>query len=157
MRSIADKIEAHLKELLKASGRGYIEIQRNEIAQIFACVPSQINYVLTTRFSPEQGYLVESRRGGGGYLRITKLKVDEDEWLLEVLEDLDNSLVPQQVGEGLVDRLAEEGLLTEREALLLKAAISREALPIALPDRDYVRAGILKAVLKVLLREKYRQ
>jgi len=157
MRSIADKIEAHLKELLKASGRGYIEIQRSEIAQTFACVPSQINYVLTTRFSPEQGYLVESRRGGGGYLRITKLKVDENEWLLEVLEDLDNSFLSQQAGEGLVTRLAEEGLLTEREALLLKAAISREALPIALPDRDYVRASLLKAVLTVLLRERFQQ
>lgn len=156
MRSIADKIEAHLKELLKTSGRGYIEIQRSEIAQTFACVPSQINYVLTTRFSPEQGYLVESRRGGGGYLRITKLDVDDDEWLLEVLDTIENSLVSQQVGEGLIKRLKEEGLLTDREALLVKAVISREALPLALPQRDYVRASVLKAVLTVLLRDEFR-
>lgn len=154
MRSLADRIEAYIKQMLEVSEQGFVELQRSEIAQIFACVPSQINYVLSTRFSPEQGYLVESRRGGGGYLRIIKLDVDSKEWLSDLIAMVDNSFVSQQAGEGLVDRLLEEEFLTDREALLVKAIISREALPVPLPQRDLVRAHLLKAVLVTLMRDE---
>lgn len=156
MRSLADRIEAYIKQMLEVSEQGFVELQRSEIAQIFACVPSQINYVLSTRFSPEQGYLVESRRGGGGYLRIIKLDVDSKEWLSDLIAMVDNSFVSQQAGEGLVDRLLEEEFLTGREALLVKAIISREALPVPLPQRDLVRAHLLKAVLVTLMRDEFQ-
>lgn len=156
MRSLADRIEAYIKQMLEVSEQGFVELQRSEIAQIFACVPSQINYVLSTRFSPEQGYLVESRRGGGGYLRIIKLDVDSKEWLSDLIAMVDNSFVSQQAGEGLVDRLLEEEFLTDREALLVKAIISREALPVPLPQRDLVRAQLLKAVLVTLMRDEFQ-
>ncbi|NLC77568.1 MAG: CtsR family transcriptional regulator [Clostridia bacterium] len=156
MRSLADRIEAYIKQMLEVSEQGFVELQRSEIAQIFACVPSQINYVLSTRFSPEQGYLVESRRGGGGYLRIIKLDVDSKEWLSDLIAMVDNSFVSQQAGEGLVDRLLEEEFLTDREALLVKAIISREALPVPLPQRDLVRAHLLKAVLVTLMRDEFQ-
>lgn len=155
MRSIADQIEAYFKKLLRISKGGVIEVQRSEIAQLFACVPSQINYVLTTRFSPEQGYLVESRRGGGGYLRIIKLEWDNKQWFLDLLTSMEETLVSQQAGEGLLARLSEEGLLTKRETLLLQAIISRETLPLPLTERGIIRANILKAMLTTLLRDEF--
>lgn len=156
MRSITDQIEAHLKKMLQVSDKGFIEVQRSEIAQVFACVPSQINYVLTTRFSPEQGYLVESRRGGGGYLRIIKLELDDDQLFFELLASMEGSMIPQTAGEGLVERLIDEGFLTEREGLLMKSVISRDAIPVALPQRDLLRGSILKAMLLTLLRDEFK-
>lgn len=157
MRSLADQIEAYIKKMLELSDKGVIEVQRSEIAEIFACVPSQINYVLTTRFGPEKGYLVESRRGGGGYLRIIKLEADNDnEWIVDLVSTVENSLISQQAGEGLLERLLEEGFLTPREVYLLKAVISREALQVPLPQRDLLRAHILKAVLVTLLRDEFQ-
>lgn len=157
MRSLADQIEAYIKKRLELSGRGMVELQRSEIAEIFACVPSQINYVLTTRFSPEQGYLVESRRGGGGYLRIIKLEPDNNnEWIFDLISTVENSLISQQAGEGLLERLLEENILTLREACLLKAVISREALQVPLPQRDLLRAHVLKAILVTLLRDEFQ-
>ncbi|NLC39214.1 MAG: CtsR family transcriptional regulator, partial [Clostridia bacterium] len=113
MRSLADRIEHYLKKRLEASSERLIEIQRSEIAEIFACVPSQISYVLATRFGPEQGYLVESRRGGGGYLRIIKLELEENQLIADLLEGISNRLVSQEEGESLINLLEEEGFLTK--------------------------------------------
>ena len=79
MSSLSKEIEQYLKELLSAANSGVLEIQRNMLSEYFHCVPSQINYVLSTRFTPAQGYLVESRRGGGGYVRIVSLQLDDDD------------------------------------------------------------------------------
>ncbi|MFA5537438.1 MAG: CtsR family transcriptional regulator [Bacillota bacterium] len=156
MRSIADQIEAYLIKLLKLSGGSVIEVQRSEIAQIFACAPSQINYVLTTRFGPEQGYLIESRRGGGGYLRITRVEMSDNELLEGLLDFLEETLVPFHGGERLLIRLLEEGFLTKREVLLMKAVIGQQALGNALPHPDLVRANILKAMLQTFLRDEFK-
>ena len=78
MGTLADEIERYIKKILEASHDGIVELQRNELALQFSCVPSQINYVLSTRFTTEQGYIVESRRGGGGYVRIVKAYVADD-------------------------------------------------------------------------------
>ncbi|HHX50661.1 MAG TPA: CtsR family transcriptional regulator [Clostridia bacterium] len=155
MRSLADQIEHYLKKRLAASAERLIEIQRNEIAEIFACVPSQINYVLTTRFGPEQGYLVESRRGGGGYLRIIKLELKENQLITDLLEEVSDTLVTQAEGESLIGLLEEEGFLTEREGLLMRAVIDRNNLPVELPQRDLVRACILRAMLYVISRKEF--
>jgi len=78
MSNLADRIEEYLKMILQQTDEGYIVLQRGFLADFFSCAPSQINYVLTTRFSAERGYLVESRRGGGGYLRIVRLGLDPE-------------------------------------------------------------------------------
>jgi transcriptional regulator CtsR len=155
MRSIADQIEQHLKQLLSNSTKGSIEVQRNELAEFFSCVPSQINYVLSTRFTFEQGYLVESRRGGGGFLRIIRLPLTQEEEIYRLIDSTLDNLVSQRVGEGLIKRLLEEGFLTKRESLLARAVIQREAIPIALPERDLVRAHLLRVILLTIMREEF--
>ena len=155
MRSLVDQIEQHIKEMLSASEQGVIEIQRSLLAQIFSCAPSQINYVLSTRFGVDQGYLVESRRGGAGYVRITRLSLDLEERLRELIEGSVARQVSQQVGEGLLGRLREENFLTPREELLLRAVIQRESLPLELPERDLVRSSILRSVLLTILRDDF--
>ncbi|OAT85181.1 CtsR family transcriptional regulator [Desulfotomaculum copahuensis] len=152
MHNISDLIEQHLKALLAASAEGFIEIQRNELAGRFNCVPSQINYVLATRFTLERGFLIESRRGGGGYVRIMRLNLDRRLDLVAQLCDLAGGAVSQQRAEDLIRRLLDEELITNREARLMLAAVSREALRVGLPARDQLRALILKSMLISLLR-----
>ncbi|GAW91148.1 CtsR family transcriptional regulator [Calderihabitans maritimus] len=157
MRSLADRIEQYLKQLLARSPKGEVEIRRNDLAQRFACVPSQINYVLSTRFTVEQGYLVESRRGGGGFLRIIKLPLRrEEEKILHFINQTIGDMITQQAAEGLIDRLFEEGLLTKRESLIMKAVVNRQALPLELPERDLVRSSIMKAMLLTVLKENIK-
>lgn len=151
MRTLADKIEDYLKKRLSESPQGVVEIQRQELALLFACVPSQINYVLSTRFTLAQGYWVESRRGGGGYVRIVRLPLDIRR-LAEVLEDRPLS---QQAAEGIVTRLEEEGVVSRREAMLMRAVLDREVLNLELPARDFLRGRLLRVMLLTILREDF--
>ena len=121
MTTLAKQIENYIKQMIDQSEQGFIDIRRSEMAGQFMCVPSQINYVLETRFSNAQGYLVESRRGGGGFVRIIKLSVDGSENLLEMVNRASGKQVTQKNGEGLIDRLVEEDLLTAREGSFIKA------------------------------------
>lgn len=157
MRSLAEQIEKYLKDLLAADPRGAVEVQRSELAQLFNCAPSQINYVLSTRFTAEQGYLVESRRGGAGYVRIIKLALDEEHELRRLVEEKVGELVSQQAAEGLLERLREEGFLTRREAMLMRAVIGRDTLMLGLPERDILRASIVRAMLVTILRDEFRE
>ncbi|AGA56469.1 transcriptional repressor of class III stress genes [Thermobacillus composti KWC4] len=153
MRNITDLIEQYLKQMIRESAEGTVEIQRNELADKFSCVPSQINYVIATRFTLERGYLVESKRGGGGYIRIRKLELPDCQPIHEhVLRTIGNR-IDQSAAEGLIYQLAEAKLLDGREAQLLKAAVSRETLAVNLPLRDEIRARLLKAMLIALLVE----
>ncbi|HHX97029.1 MAG TPA: CtsR family transcriptional regulator [Clostridia bacterium] len=152
--SLARRIEEYLKKLL--AEQQVIEIQRNELAEVFECVPSQINYVLSTRFTPLQGYFVESRRGEGGYIRIAKIAWNL--WphysLKEIYQEMESGL-SQREAEGILKRFFEEGLITEREYKLLVMIIDRETLFLGLPERDLLRAKIMQAVLTGLCREDY--
>ncbi|MBZ4654572.1 MAG: CtsR [Peptococcaceae bacterium] len=150
--SLARRIEEYIKKLLQEEN--VIEIQRSELAEEFQCVPSQINYVLSTRFTPAQGYLVESRRGGGGYLRIIKLSWDKlsQKEIQDVYSSLGDSL-DQWEAEGILRRLKEEDILTDREYYMLKAIISRDTLQISLPERDFIRLRILQAALAAISRD----
>jgi len=152
--SLARRIEEYLKKLL--AEQQVIEIQRNELAEVFECVPSQINYVLSTRFTPLQGYFVESRRGEGGYIRIAKIAWNL--WphysLKEIYQEMESGL-SQREAEGILKRFFEEGLITEREYKLLVMIIERETLFLGLPERDLLRAKIMQAVLTGLCREDY--
>ena len=84
---ISDLIASFLQESLEEADGGVLEVQRNDLAQRFNCVPSQINYVMSTRFSPERGYIVESRRGGNGYIRITRVRVDRQTLLMQAVAE----------------------------------------------------------------------
>lgn len=150
--SLARRIEEYIKRKLLETGDA-VELQRNELADFFQCVPSQINYVLSTRFTPTQGYLVESRRGGGGYLRIIKLTWQNQPGT-ETREIYHNVglEIDQWEAEGLLRRLYDEELITHREYHILKAVTSRETLQLDLPERDSVRARIIQAALTAICR-----
>lgn len=150
MPNLADYIEAYLKERLTAAG-GVLEIQRGDLAEQFGCAPSQINYVLATRFSPERGYLVESRRGGGGYIRLIRLNLGLDS-LHQIIRQRINDQVTQDAAVSIIHRLYEEQLITEREMFLMQAVVQRETIALDLPLRDMVRANLLKAMLLAVLR-----
>ncbi|NMO97548.1 CtsR family transcriptional regulator [Paenibacillus lemnae] len=151
MRNISDIIEQYLKLTLQGSKEGTIEIQRNDLAEQFSCVPSQINYVISTRFTLEKGYLVESKRGGGGYIRIQRIELPQHNALHHHLHHSIGSDMDQTAAEGLIYQLEESGFLSKREACMMRGAISRECLKLKLPYRDELRARIMKAMLLSLL------
>lgn len=150
MRNISDVIEAHLKKIIKNNKHKTAEIKRSEIADQFACVPSQINYVINTRFTPEKGYHVESKRGGGGYIRIQRMAVNSKNSLIDELIDLVRPVVDQRVAVAVIERLYEQEYISVREANLIISAIDREVLAFQLPLRDELRSRILVAMLRAL-------
>ncbi|KDN58636.1 MULTISPECIES: CtsR family transcriptional regulator [Exiguobacterium] len=152
MRNISDVIEQYLKQVLKESQANAIEIKRQDIAKRFECVPSQINYVINTRFTVEKGYLVESKRGGGGYIRIRRVILHEKQDLLASLIDFlhDQPNLNEQVVENILIRLFEEGLLSEREVRLLFHVLSDESLGLHATDRHLIRRQQLLALMKLL-------
>ncbi|MBB6636542.1 CtsR family transcriptional regulator [Cohnella thailandensis] len=151
MRNISDLIEQYLKQILSSSPGGAIEIQRSDLAEKFSCVPSQINYVISTRFTLEKGYYVESKRGGGGYIRIQRVDLPNLEAVQRHIQLTIGDQIDQTAAEGLVYQLEEACFLTPREAHLLKAAMSRDTIQLKLPLRDELRARLLRAMLVALL------
>lgn len=150
MANLADDIEQFLKQHLRRSP--VIEIQRVGLAAKFGCAPSQINYVLATRFTLERGYLVESRRGGGGYIRIIRLNMEKGDALHEMLHREIGEQVGQEEALGYIARLKEQDLITDREAAIMEAAVRRETIGLDLPERDAVRANLLRAMILAVLR-----
>ena len=150
---LSQRIAEMLEEMLEESG-GELSIVRNELAGRLGCVPSQINYVIASRFTPERGYVVESRRGGGGFIRIRKVMMEENELIRALLEAVSGGVDFESVSAYLL-RLSELGLLRQRERNLILSACSDRALaPVERSGRDLVRAGIFRAVLLGLLEEK---
>lgn len=147
MRNISDIIEQHLKYILQQSTNGFIEIQRNDLADQFQCVPSQINYVISTRFTTEKGYIVESKRGGGGYIRIRKVEILRGKNLYQVLMEMIGDELSQSTAENIITRLEEEQMITARESGIMKAAISRDVLSFQIQIRDQIRAALLRAMI----------
>ncbi len=150
VRNISDIIENYLKQVLDMSEKEIVEIKRSEIADKFQCVPSQINYVINTRFTTERGYVVESKRGGGGYIRIKKVKVYDHAHLIDQLLSLIQNRIPQSSAEDIILRLVQEGIISRREAKLMTSVMDRSVLYIELPHRDELRARMLKAMLTTL-------
>src|SRR5690625_2531997 len=112
--SMSDVIEQYLKQVLQTKGQDVIEIKRNEIADQFQCVPSQINYVINTRFTVEKGYIVESKRGGGGYIRIIRIEHREEIDLINDIITMINPKVSQQGARDVMERLYEKKVITLR-------------------------------------------
>jgi|SRR5690625_505459 len=150
MRNITDVIEQYLKKHLKMQGENMLEIKRNEIADRFQCVPSQINYVINTRFTEEKGYIIESKRGGGGYIRIIRVKHQDQSELIDSIIKLIQPKVTQQAALNIIGRLFEKRIITERESKIMSHAIDREVLAFDIPLRDEVRSRILSAMLTSL-------
>ena len=143
---ISDLIANFLQESLEACD-GVLEVQRSDLAQRFRCVPSQINYVMSTRFSPEHGYIVESRRGGNGYIRITRVRADRQTLLMHVINSVGQQLdLPS--ARAILRNLSDSGALSEGTARTILAAISDKALcSVPRELRDPLRANILKQTL----------
>ncbi|PEZ51658.1 CtsR family transcriptional regulator [Bacillus cereus] len=150
MRNISDIIEQYLKQVIDLSNNNVIEIKRNEIADRFECVPSQINYVINTRFTLARGFVVESKRGGGGYIRIIKVKLHDDIDIIDQMLHMIDHSVAQGNAESMIIRLLEEGIITGREAKLMLSVLDRSVLSMDIPSRDELRARILCAMLRTL-------
>lgn len=156
VNNLAGAIEVYLKRLLAAAPGDAILLQRKDLAARFRCVPSQINYVLSTRFVPEKGYLVESRRGGGGYLRIRKLELNREkaECLLALRRELNREEVSFRELAGVIGRLEDAGLVTNREGRIMQAAICRGKCLAGDVSARRCRVAALAGMLEILFREQ---
>ncbi|WP_175986311.1 CtsR family transcriptional regulator [Bacillus sp. Marseille-Q1617] len=150
MRNISDIIESYLKNVLELSESEIVEIKRSEIADKFQCVPSQINYVINTRFTIERGYVVESKRGGGGYIRIMRVKAHDQVHLIDQLVSLVTKAISQSTAADIIFRLVEEDIISEREAKIMLSVMDRSVIMVDLPERDVLRGRMLKAMLDSL-------
>lgn len=126
MPNLTDRIEDYLRKLLSLSSREFVEIRRSELAGKFSCAPSQINYVLSTRFSIERGYLVESRRGGGGYIRIHRIKPLQVRTWEEVLDKMTAGEFTPSKASQFLKRGCEDKIISRREAGLVEALLRDE-------------------------------
>ena len=146
---LSDMLTQYIMELIESEGNA--EIKRNELADRFGCVPIQINYVLTSRFTPEQGYMIESRRGGGGYIRITRVVSDKSGALMHVINsigaELDN--ITSRI---MINNLTSSSIISsEAAALMLTAGADRTLSGVPVQCRDAVRASIYKNMLLALI------
>lgn len=147
---MSDIVAQYIMEMLDSSD-GNAEIQRNELASSLGCVPSQINYVITSRFTPEQGYIVESRRGGGGYIRITRINTNKSSALMHIVNSVGTRL-DKVTAEIMISNMLSRSIINEETAGLLVAAMGERAY-ISVPQqyRDYLRASIFKNMLLTLI------
>jgi len=147
---MSDVIENFIRELFEDENS--IELKRNELAGYFNCVPSQINYVISTRFTTERGYIVESRRGGGGHIKITRVAMNRNDGIRHILSSIGDSL-DVMTAEALVNTLYINETLNEEQAKLILTACSNNALsPIADGNlKNRVRASIFKNLLLMFI------
>lgn len=153
MKLLSDSIEEFIKALLEDDNRE-IELRRNELAEHFGCAPSQINYVLATRFTPDHGYVIESRRGGGGYIRIVRMATTSREELLQSLYQRIGTSISASDAARIVEHLKNERIVTPDEAGLMLAALSPQAVPLPLGMKDTLCAGTLRSMILSLAKRK---
>ena len=151
MARLSDIIEDFIKQMLADSEEDILEIQRNELANSFKCAPSQINYVLTTRFTVDKGYYVESRRGGGGCIKIKKANIDKNDYIRKSIWDNIGDEISQQDARDYIELFLERGFITEREAKLMNVVISDKTLGLDSKTRDSLRSTLLKTMLIALI------
>ena len=150
MASISDIIENFILKTLGEDDS--VDISRNELASFFSCAPSQINYVLETRFTVDKGFLKESHRGGGGYIKISKIRLEDDDYVKDlVLESVGDELTEKRMIQ-ILSRLTRDEVMTEKEAEMVKICLSDESLAMPFVIRDKTRAKAFKSVLVRTLR-----
>ena len=142
---LSEVIEEYIKALMGDSDE-FVEFGRNELAEYFNCVPSQINYVISTRFSPERGYYVESKRGGGGNIKIKRIDITKDRYIMHLINSIDTSL-SQQEAEIIIKNLQGYNIVDAKTAKLLKVTTNDKVLGLPKEYRDEVRTRIFKNIL----------
>lgn len=148
MSAVSDSIERFIVELLSEANN--VELQRNELAQTFGCAPSQINYVLSTRFSPEHGYIITSKRGGGGHITIARIVLTEGDLLRQLVTGGIGETLSLSRARAIISRLRAEDAVSDREAALLLFAVGDN--PVVPPSlRDHLRAETLQKMLMGLI------
>ena len=143
---VTDRIEAFINELIRQQEdqREWLEIGRNDLANVFGCVPSQINYVISTRFSPERGYIVESRRGGGGCIKIRRVyRMDNIDDIMRRIGDA----IGAEDARSVIKYLYENEVIDKKSGEIMLAVTSDSSIPADNPERDRIRASILKNAL----------
>ncbi len=141
---ISDIIEDFIKDMLEEED--FAVIQRNDLAQYFNCVPSQINYVISTRFTPMQGYYVESSRGGGGCIKIKKVNITHSDYLMHIINSIGDTITAKDV-DIFIKNFLDYDIIQEKEAKLLKGATSDKVLTLPKDTKDVIRAKIFKNML----------
>ena len=151
---LSDSIESFIKTLITQE-EPEVELKRNELAEYFGCAPSQINYVLATRFSPDHGYLIESRRGGGGYIRIVRVVQTGAQRLMYLANERIGEVISEAEAVRLIHQLAEQGLVTIQEAEIMRSAVSAQAMSIPIPDamKAALRARMLRTMVMTIARQ----
>lgn len=148
---ISDNIAKIIEEMLEEGG-GSAEVRRSDLAARIGCVPSQVTYVITSRFTPERGYITESRRGGGGYIRINRVAMNKSEYLMHFFHAVGDSL-DERDGLALLRNLRDNGIIDDMTAQVMAAAMSERALARVEPrGRSAVRADIMRHILLGLLK-----
>lgn len=149
MQSVSDIIEEFILSTL--ADDNVIELSRNDLAKYFSCVPSQINYVLNTRFTLNRGFVIESARGGAGFVKVIRVEADENKYLKNLLSFCSK---PMSVSEGnqIIDNLTNHNYLTENENILLKRVISAKSLNNPVNMDNIIRTNILKEVIIELMK-----
>ena len=148
---LSDSIESFIKTLLNEEST-QVELKRTELAEYFKCAPSQINYVLATRFSPDHGYLTESRRGGGGYIRIVRVVESGSQRLMYLINERIGDSLEEEECLRLISQLKEQRIVTADEASLMAASISARALSVPIPEttKGVLRARMMKNMLMTI-------
>ena len=143
---LSDHIASLIEKMLEEGG-GSAEVRRNDLAQKLGCVPSQISYVITSRFTPERGYMIDSRRGGGGYIRIVRVQMSRNEYLMHFFQAIGKAITEQEAA-AYLRNLLEHGILSEREAGAAMQSLTASALDVCPPERrDALRADILRHII----------
>ncbi|MBC8529127.1 CtsR family transcriptional regulator [Christensenellaceae bacterium NSJ-44] len=148
MSVLSDSIEQFIRDLIQEEKQ--VDLQRNELAEYFRCAPSQINYVLATRFTIDRGYKIESRRGGGGYIRVIRLNIDDNDYLFQLLTQRIGEALSENTARQLVAYMREQRIVDEKGARLIEAAVSDKALRLPYPLKDQVRASVMKSMVLTL-------
>lgn len=149
MARISDTIESFIKDMIREEERE-ISIQRNELADKFSCAPSQINYVLTTRFTYEKGYIIESKRGGGGCIVIKKVTYDDKEERLHLINNSIGESITYSSSLSILNHLKDTKNITSREYEIIKISLNDRSLILA-EDKNKLRARVLKGIITVIL------
>ena len=150
MSVLSDTIENFIKAMLSDEADS-VELKRNELAQYFSCAPSQINYVIKTRFSINQGYHTESRRGGGGYIRIIRVDSCDEDYLMQLLQESIGGKITQRDAVSIIESLIEQDIIKQQTAEVMKAAVQDKAMMVPINFKDIIRAGVLKSMITTIL------
>lgn len=147
---MSDIVAGYILDMLDTQN-GNAEIKRNELAESLGCVPSQINYVITSRFTQEQGYIVESRRGGGGYIRITRINLNGNNAIMHIINSIGES-IDYKTAAVLLRNMEDQKVLTHQTLRLMESAISDRVYYMVAPQtRDTLRASVLKNMLLAVM------